>query len=84
MLGAIAGDIIGSRFEGHYAPPVGFALFHPTCRITDDTVCSLAIASALMGDHDFAGELRRFVRHHPDTDYDGMFKRWARRDAAPP
>jgi ADP-ribosyl-[dinitrogen reductase] hydrolase len=83
MLGAIAGDIIGSRFEGHPAPPVGFALFHPTCRFTDDTVCSLAIASALLGDRDFAGELRRFVRRHPDAGYGGMFKRWAMRDAAP-
>ncbi len=28
MIGAIAGDIVGSRFEGHAAPPEGFALFH--------------------------------------------------------
>jgi len=36
MIGAIAGDIIGSRFEGDPAPPEDFALFHPSCRFTDD------------------------------------------------
>jgi hypothetical protein len=42
MWGAIAGDIIGSRFEGHRAPPEDFELFHPHCRFTDDTVCTAA------------------------------------------
>jgi ADP-ribosylglycohydrolase len=47
MLGAIAGDILGSRFEGHPGPSRGFDLFHPDCRFTDDTVCALAVAAAL-------------------------------------
>ncbi len=34
MIGAIAGDIIGSRFEGHPGP----LLFHPRCRFTDDSL----------------------------------------------
>jgi len=83
MLGAIAGDIIGSRFEGHPAPPAGFRLFHEHCRFTDDTVCTVAVAAALLSDRDFAGELRRFVRRHPDAGYGGLFKGWAMRDAAP-
>jgi len=83
MLGAIAGDIIGSRFEGHPAPPEGFTLFHEHCRFTDDTVCSVAIASALLDDRDFASALRRFARRHPDAGYGGLFKGWAMRDAAP-
>jgi ADP-ribosylglycohydrolase len=83
MLGAIAGDIIGSRFEGLSAPPAGFALFHPACRFTDDTVCTLAIAEALLGDRDFARHLRRLVRRHPDRGYGGMFRRWALSESAP-
>ena len=83
MLGAIAGDIIGSRFEGHPAPPTGFELFHPRCRFTDDTVCSLAVAEAVLGDRDFAGTLRRFVRRYPDAGYGGMFIGWAMQDDAP-
>jgi hypothetical protein len=67
MLGAIAGDIIGSRFEGHPGPPPDFELFHPNCRFTDDTVCTVAVADALLGDRDFAASLRSFVRRRPST-----------------
>jgi ADP-ribosylglycohydrolase len=83
MLGVIAGDIIGSRFEGHPHPPQGFALFHPACRFTDDTVCTLAVADALLRHRDFAESLRDFVRRHPGRGYGGMFLRWALADGAP-
>jgi ADP-ribosyl-[dinitrogen reductase] hydrolase len=83
MLGAIAGDIIGSRFEGHPGPPADFELFHAHCRFTDDTVCTLAVADALLGARDFARTLRAFVRRHPDRGYGGMFLNWAFRDDAP-
>ena len=83
MLGAIAGDIVGSRFEGHSAPPEGFELFHRDCRFTDDTVCTLAVAEALRTAGGFAETLRRFVRRYPDAGYGGMFLRWAFADNAP-
>lgn len=83
MLGAIAGDIVGSRFEGHPAPPEGFALFHRDCRFTDDTVCTLAVAEALRSGDGFAETLRRFVRRYPDAGYGGMFLQWAFADDAP-
>jgi ADP-ribosylglycohydrolase len=83
MLGAIAGDIIGSRFEGHPAPPRGFSLFHADCLFTDDSVCTLAVAEALMGDGNFARSLRAFVRRHPNRGYGGMFIDWALSDDAP-
>lgn len=83
MLGAIAGDIIGSRFEGHPAPPADFEAFHSRCRFTDDTVCTLAVADALLGGHDFAATLRAFVRRHPNAGYGGMFINWALSDNAP-
>jgi len=83
MLGAIAGDIIGSRFEGHPAPPRDFELFHPSCRFTDDTVCTLAVAEAVMAGHAFDEALRAFVRRHPDRGYGGMFIHWAFTDGAP-
>jgi ADP-ribosylglycohydrolase len=83
MLGAIAGDIIGSRFEGHPAPPRDFELFHPHCRFTDDSVCSLAVADALLGSRDFATSLRDFVRRHPTRGYGGMFLSWAFDEDAP-
>jgi ADP-ribosyl-[dinitrogen reductase] hydrolase len=58
-------------------------LFHPRCRFTDDTVCALAIADALLGERDFAGSLRALVRRHPDRGYGSMFIDWAFSDDAP-
>lgn len=48
MLGAIIGDIAGSRFEFYNHKSKDFELFFPTCRFTDDTVMTLAVAAALM------------------------------------
>lgn len=48
MLGAIIGDIAGSRFEFYNHKSKDFELFYPTCRFTDDTVMTLAVAAALM------------------------------------
>jgi ADP-ribosyl-[dinitrogen reductase] hydrolase len=83
VLGAVAGDIIGSRFEGHRSPPRDFALFHPDCRFTDDTVCSFAVADALLGDRNFAASLRAFVRRYPDRGCGGMFLAWTFAKYAP-
>ena len=83
MLGAVAGDIIGSRFEGHPSPPLDFELFHQDCRFTDDTVCALAVADALLGDLDFARSLKSFVCRHPERGYGGMFRQWAFTEGAP-
>lgn len=83
MLGALAGDIIGSRFEGHPGPGHDFKLFHPDCRFTDDSVCSLAVADAILGDRDFAAGLRSFVRRHPARGYGALFLEWALTDDAP-
>lgn len=82
MLGAIAGDIIASRFEGHPGPPPDFELFHPNCRFTDDTVCTVAVANAFLGDRDFAASLRSFVRRHPHRGYGALFIDWAFSDDA--
>lgn len=84
MIGAIAGDVIGSRFEGSRAKSPDFELFHHSCRFTDDTVCTLAVASALLGDRDFACHLRKFGRIYPNAGYGGMFRRWLQSEDAPP
>ena len=48
MLGAIIGDIVGSRFEFHNHRSKDFALFVPSCFVTDDSIMTLAVAQALM------------------------------------
>ena len=48
MIGAIIGDIVGSRFEWDNHRSKDFELFTPKCFATDDSIMSLAIAEALM------------------------------------
>lgn len=48
MLGAIIGDIVGSRFEWNNHKDKDFELFTEDCRMTDDSIMTLAVAKALM------------------------------------
>ena len=48
MLGAIVGDIVGSRFELYRQQVKSFELFAPGCRFTDDTVLTLALCQAFL------------------------------------
>ena len=48
MIGAIIGDIVGSRFEFENHLSKQFEFFHPSCEFTDDTVMTCAVAQALM------------------------------------
>ena len=47
MLGAIIGDIIGSRFEWHNIKTKNFDFFHKKCHPTDDSIMTIAVAKAL-------------------------------------
>lgn len=80
MLGAIAGDIIGSVYEARPIKRKDFPLFHDAARFTDDTVCTVAIADAVLAGADMAASLRAWVRRYPDAGYGGMFLRWALTD----
>ena len=44
MVGAIIGDIVGSRFEYHNIHTKMFFLFTPSCHITDDSILTRFIA----------------------------------------
>lgn len=48
MIGAIIGDIVGSRFERNNHRSKEFELFTPECRATDDSIMTLAVARAIM------------------------------------
>jgi type I restriction enzyme M protein len=48
MLGAIIGDIVGSRFEFNNHRSKDFALFAEDCTVTDDSIMTLAVAKAIM------------------------------------
>lgn len=83
MLGAIAGDIIGSIYEARPIKVRDFPLFGPGCAFTDDSVCTVAIADCLLrgGVPDFAAALRLWGRRYPRAGYGGMFACWLRDEA---
>jgi len=48
MIGAIIGDIVGSRFEFNNHKSKDFELFTDECFVTDDSIMTLAVAKAIM------------------------------------
>lgn len=67
MLGAIAGDIIGSFYEKRNLKRKDFSLFHPQARFTDDTVCIVAVADALLNDRDPVHSLQDWGQRYEDV-----------------
>ncbi len=86
MLGAIAGDLIGSPFEHHPTKAVDFPLFSPGSRVTDDSVLTCAVAAAILqatadGERpDYGAAILTFARRWPHAGYGGNFGRWFRGD----
>ena len=84
MIGAILGDIIGSRFEFHNYLSKDFTLLTPRCEFTDDTVMTCAVAQALMDSApDFSDlsektviAMQRIGRLFPNCGYGARFINW--------
>ena len=78
ILGAIAGDIIGSVYEWNNIKTTEFNLFDPKAYFTDDTVLTVAVADALMNDKDLTKTVREYGNNYPRRGYGGNFRRWLR------
>ncbi len=84
MIGAILGDIVGSRFEFNNILSKDFSFLTPRCSFTDDTVMTCAVARALMDSRaDFADLAEKSVaamqsvgRRYPDCGYGARFIAW--------
>ena len=84
MLGAIIGDIAGSRFEWHNIKTKEFDLLTHNCKVTDDSVMSLAIAKAILlcnKKYDTLSEaaikcMQELGKKYPDVGYGSMFWQW--------
>lgn len=84
MLGALIGDVVGSRFEFKNFKSRDFLMFAPNCRPTDDSLMTLAIAKALVmykGDESILASLTARYMHeiakkHPNVGWGGRFYRW--------
>ena len=76
MFGAIAGDIIGSRFERFNIKSEKFELFSPDSCFTDDTVMTVAIADSLLTGEDYADSMRKWGQHYPNCGFGPRFELW--------
>jgi ADP-ribosyl-[dinitrogen reductase] hydrolase len=76
MYGAVIGDIVGSIYEFDNIKTKEFELFGDDCDFTDDTLCTVAVADALLQAGDPAKAFRRWGEVYPDLGYGGMFLRW--------
>lgn len=86
MLGAIIGDIVGSAYEFNPTNNYDFNLFPADADFTDDTICTIAVADALMRDIDFGTALHSWCRRYPNPKgaYGGRFNDWVRSDRPKP
>lgn len=92
MLGAIIGDIVGSLYEFESPKTKDIELFAEGCRLTDDSIMTIAIGCAcadsdLHNEKDFKSSviwyMRRIGRQYPKAGYGGMFYRWLISDVMP-
>lgn len=77
MIGAIAGDIIGSVYEWNNIKTKEFALFSARCFFTDDTVLTVALADSIMTGTSYVHNLKKFYRWYPNRGYGESFHLWA-------
>lgn len=76
MIGAIAGDVIGSIYEFREWKSKDFPLLGDLCSFTDDTVLTGAIALAVLEGLPYRNVVRDLGKKYPHCGYGGMFKEW--------
>lgn len=86
MLGAIIGDIVGSPYEFANTSNPRFPLFSKRSSFTDDTICTIAVAGALVRGSDFGETLREWCLRYPNPmgAYGGSFNAWLHSDNPQP
>ncbi len=85
ILGAIAGDVIGSVYEFNNTRTTDFPLFKKETTFTDDTVMTVAIADAILHDKDFAETILDYGKRYSNRGYGSRFFAWLAHDKpAPP
>jgi ADP-ribosylglycohydrolase len=77
VLGAIAGDIIGSVHEHAGTKSTDFKLFVPGSKFTDDTVLAVAVADCLLNGRDYVDAFHEYFVAYPNAGYGLRFFHWA-------
>ena len=84
MIGAIVGDIVGSRFEWNNIKTKDFEFFHEKCEFTDDTILTVAVGKAILENKRNGVDLakataeafREAGAEYPYADYGCGFRSW--------
>jgi len=84
MIGAIAGDIIGSVYESHCLKTTDFAIFTANSTFTDDTVLTVAVADCILHNKDYASTFKDYAKKYPYGGYGGMFWKWVNSNSLEP
>ncbi|MDH6304838.1 ADP-ribosyl-[dinitrogen reductase] hydrolase [Parabacteroides sp. PF5-5] len=84
LLGAIAGDIIGSKYEFSNIHTLDFPLFDERNEITDDTVMTVAVGEWLLTGESLSGIMQDYGWRYPNMSYGSSFRRWLLADDPQP
>ena len=86
MLGAIIGDIVGSRWEFNPTNDYNFEWLSKENGFTDDTICTVAVSDALIRRRDFGVSIHDWCNRypHPMGGYGGRFSLWVHSDNPKP
>ena len=74
MIGAIAGDMIGSPYERYPIKHTNFDSL--VSSFTDDTVLTIAIAYSILNEADIASSLKKFAQKYHSLPYGRAFRKW--------
>lgn len=86
MLGAIIGDVVGSRWEFDPTNNYDFEWLSSENGFTDDTICTVAVADALLKGRTFGESIHDWCNRypHPMGGYGGRFAGWVHSDNPQP
>ena len=89
MIGAIIGDVVGSRFEFNNIKTKEFELVTSKSKFTDDTVMTVAVADVLLNGNpnnvdDIIDTLKKWGKKYPNAGYGGHFYEWVLGSAREP
>ena len=84
LIGAIVGDIAGSKYERNRIKYKNFELFQPDDRFTDDTIMTLAVAKSLLEsgqNFENLGEIITknivfYAKKYPNCGFGHRFREW--------
>jgi len=76
ILGATAGDIIGSAYEWNNVKKTDFKLFSYKSKFTDDSVLTFATMDALLFNKNYTEAYQSYGKEYPHRGYGGHFQSW--------